>query len=183
MRRAIKRTKPVQAFRLGDHSEMEQKLIAEGVIKVTPEGYELISIEAVNGRGELASAGDYFKVNITADGKHFAYPNGKEWFETTHKHLSGDNYLQINQPLYFWQVGDPISEEIKWLLDKGKLVLHEEDEMHYFNAELWGTNLSAARDATLVFYEIQRNSEEISDISFNFVKNEVFQTTYEILQE
>lgn len=182
MRRAIKIAKPIQAFRLGDHSKMEQMLIEEGVIRVTSTGYELMSLEAINGHGEFAVAGDYFKVNTTADGKHFAYPNGKAWFETHHKHLNGNNYLQINKPLSFWQAGDPINEEIKWLLDKGKLVLHEEDEMHYFNADLWGTHLSAARDATLIFYEIQRNSEEIIDISFNFVKNEVFQATYEILR-
>ncbi|MBQ2990217.1 MAG: hypothetical protein IJD60_02865 [Clostridia bacterium] len=182
MRRAIKIAKPIQAFRLGDHSQMEQTLIDEGTIRITPTGYELMSLEAINGHGEFAVVGDYFKVNTTADGKHFAYPNGKEWFETHHKHLGGNNYLQINQPVFFWQAGDPMNEEIKWLLDKGKLFLCKEDEERYFNANLWGTHLSAARDATLIFYEIKRDSEGISEISFNFIKKEVFQATYEILQ-
>jgi len=63
---------------LGDQSEMERMLIAKDMIRVTSEGYELMSLEAVNGRGECAAAGAYFKVDVMPDGRHFAYPNRKE---------------------------------------------------------------------------------------------------------
>lgn len=184
MRKAIKISKPIQAFRLGDWSEMEQRLIAAGTIRVTPNGYELMSLETLNNQqGELAKSGDYFKVNVTSDGRQWAYPNEKSWFEVHHRHLDGDYYMQINQPLYFWQANEPQSEEVIWLLNQGRLVLNEQDEQNYFNAFLWGSPLSAAKDATLVFYEIHRDGAEIVDIMFNFVEKNVFIETYEILTQ
>ncbi len=89
---------------------MEQQLIAAGTIRVTPNGYELMSLETINNQqGQLAISGDYFKVNTTAGGKHLAYPNEKSWFEMHHRHLDGDYYMQKNQPLYFWQADEPQS--------------------------------------------------------------------------
>jgi len=75
-----------------------------------------------------------------------------------------------------------MNEEMSWLLETGRLTLNEEDESRYFNAEQWGSPLSAAKDAALVFYEIRKNKEGIADISFNFVENGVFRATYEILE-
>lgn len=65
-------------------------LIEEGAIQRPPDGsYALFSQEAVNGQGQIAQAGDYFKVD-TIDGRHFPYPNSREYFLSNHTHLGGD---------------------------------------------------------------------------------------------
>lgn len=183
MRTAIKnKKKVVTAYQLGIDSDMERQLIQEGAILLRDdEKYELFSKEAVNGKGEVASKGDYFKVE-TVNGKHYPYPNGREWFEENHIHLQGDEYEQKNKPLLIWQAADPISEEIQYLLDKGKLIIKEDDEKNYFNAFLWGADLSAAKDATIVFYSVDRDVDgKIEDISFNFVEKEIFEKSYSYL--
>lgn len=183
MRYAVKnKRKIVNAYPLGAGHPMEAVLIAEGAIKLREDGqYELFSQEAVNGSGQLANPGDFFKVD-TVDGKHFPYPNGRDWFEENHVHLSGDEYEQKNKPLQIWQVGDGMIEEIHWLVDNGKLTLKPEDPAHYFNAFLWGADLSAADDATLLFYGVDRDGTgAILDINFNFVAKPEFDSCYTIL--
>lgn len=182
MRYAVKnKRKIVNAYPLGAGHPMEAELIAEGAIKLREDGqYELFSQEAVNGSGQLAKPGDFFKVD-TVDGKHFPYPNGRAWFEENHVHLSGDEYEQINKPLLIWQVGDEMIEEVRWLVENGRLTLKSEDPQHYFNAFLWGADLSAADDATLLFYGVDRNEDgAITDISFNFVANPEFAAGYTV---
>lgn len=180
MRTAIKNKKKiVTAYQLGTGSDMEKQLIEEGGIRLREDGsYELFSQEAVNGAGELAVSGDYFKVDTVGD-KHFPYPNAKDWFEENHVHLQGDEYEQQNKPQLIWEATDPISEEIKYLLDNGKLIIKEDDETRYYNAFLWGADLSAAKDATIVFYSIARDEKgNIVDISFNFVAKAEFEKSY-----
>lgn len=78
MRKAIKlHGKTVSAWRLGDNSDMEKRLIQEGKIKLSGGLYEIFSREAMSGSGESANAGDYFKV----DSQGYPYPNNKEFFE------------------------------------------------------------------------------------------------------
>lgn len=171
MRYAVKsKKKIVKAYCLGAGSDMEATLIREGAIKKRQDGtYELFSQEAVNGTGEIAKAGDYFKVDIV-DGRHYPYPNSKQFFEENHIHIAGDEYEQKEKPLAFWKAEDPMCEEIQYLIRNGRLTLKQEDPERYFNAFLWGADLSAAKDATVVFYNIDKNEEgEITDISFNFV--------------
>lgn len=182
MRYAIKsKKKIVKAYQLGIGSDMEKQLIQEGAIKLREDGgYELFSQEAVNGTGEVALPGDYFKVD-DIEGKRYPYPNKKDWFEERHTHLQGDEYEQINKPLAFWQAGDPECEEIRYLLDTGKLTIREDDPQHYFNAFLWGADLSGAKDAAVLFYSVDRNDEGmIEDISFNFITKAQFESDYEI---
>lgn len=78
---------------------MEAMLIEEGAIKKNPDGtYELFSQEAVSATGEIANAGDYFKVD-SVEGHHYPYPNSKDFFEENHIHVSGDVYEQKGKPL------------------------------------------------------------------------------------
>ena len=185
MKRAVKsKRKIVKAYPLGAGHPMEAALIEEGAIRHLPDGsYELFSQEAVNGHGQIAQAGDYFKVD-TIDGRHFPYPNDREFFLNNHIHLSGDEYEQINKPLLIWQAGDAMSEEIRWLVDTGRLTLKPQDPSHFFNAFLWGADLSAASDATLVVYSVDRDaSGAITEISFNFVARPEFEACYSILEE
>lgn len=182
MRYAVKsKKKIVKAYCLGAGSTMEAMLIEEGAIRKKEDGtYELFSQEAVNGTGEIANAGDYFKVDTVND-RHFPYPNSKAFFEENHTLIAGDAYEQKNKPLAFWQASDPMCEEIQYLTQNGKLTFKPEDAEHYFNAFLWGADLSAAKDATIIFYSIDRNDRgKITDISFNFVAAKEFDSSYEI---
>lgn len=183
MRYAVKsKKKIVRAYPLGAGHPMEAALIEEGAIRLLADGsYELFSQEAVNGHGQIAYAGDYFKVD-TIDGKHFPYPNSRAFFLENHTPLGGDEYEQANKPLLIWQVGDARSEEVRWLVDTGRLTLKPEDPARYFNAFLWGADLSAAADATLVFYSVDRDGTgAITDISFNFVAKPEFDASYTLL--
>lgn len=120
-------------------------------------------------------------MQISVDGKYYPYPNAREWFEKHHRHIQGDLYEQIGEPQLFWQVGDPMCEEINFLLESGKLTLKLEDEEHYWNAFLWGAPLSAAKDATVVFYSVHRDENGvIIDISFNFVAANEFKNSYQL---
>ena len=165
------------AWMLGAGSEMERELIARGRIRRDDAGrYFFYSQEAVNGEGELARAGDYFKV----DGAGYPYPNDREWFLANHRHVSGDEWEQIPVALEIWEAGDGAHEALDWLLERGKLVIRENDRQRYFNARLWGADLSAAEDAVVVFYAIGRDETgSITHVEFNFVERQEFLRTYE----
>lgn len=90
MRYAKKRkSRIVHAWVLGAGSETERRLIGEDTILREQDGrYRLFSLEAVNGVGELAEPGDYFKVE-EVEGRHYPYPNDREWFIENHRPLGG----------------------------------------------------------------------------------------------
>lgn len=45
---------------------------------------------------------------------------------------------------------------------------------------LWGADLSTARDANVIFYNIERDAQEhITDINFNFITRAQFENDYE----
>lgn len=179
MNHAVK-NKVVKAYPLGASHPMEVALIEEGAIKLREDGqYELFSQEAVNGVGQIAQAGDFFKVD-TVDGKHYPYPNARKWFEENHTHIEGDEYLQKGKPLLFWQKSDGPSEEMEWLVKNGKVTLKPEDKEHYFNAFLWGADLSAADDAVVVFYSVTRWDGVITHVDFNFVARPEFEANYTV---
>lgn len=185
MRYAVKnKGKIVNAYCLGQGSEMEKLLIRLDRIRLLLDGaYELMSQEAKNGVGERAEAGDYFKVDLV-DGVYFPYPNSRAYFLKNHTHIEGDRYEQKVVPLAIWQWGDEPCDAVAYLLETGKLRLDHEDEERFFNAFLWGADLSAARDATVIFYDIFRDaSGAVTDVSFNFVVKEEFERSYTICTE
>ena len=182
MRYAIKnKGKLVRAWCLGDGTPMEGQLRSQGRIREREPGvYELFSLESVNGVGQLARAGDYFKVT-ESQGQFYPYPNDREWFEANHRHLRGDEYEQIPKPLRFWQEGDSLCEEVSFLMNAGKITLDPEHEDRYYNAVLWGAPLSAPRDAVIVVYGVERDERGfIREVDFNFVAREVFLRDYTI---
>jgi len=92
----IKKTgKIVEAFELGLSSAMELKLIEECKIVRKGDTYELFSQESQSGSGEIASAGDFFKV----DKAGYPYPNAREWFLENHRHVEGDKWEQLPKKL------------------------------------------------------------------------------------
>lgn len=179
MRWAKKKTSRIQAWQLGKDTPMERKMIEEGrIIKRDDGRYELFSQEATGPVGQIASAGDYFKV----DPPDCPYPNEKGMFERKHRHLEGDWYEQITEPVQIWTVDDPECEEIEYLLASGQLHIHPDDPEHYFSAKLWGTEETAARDAVVVFYEIERDDEgAIERVDFNFVERGYFEKNYSVI--
>ena len=83
-----------------------------------------------------------------------------------------------------WTAEDEICPEITFLMEEKGLTLEPGHPECFFQAPLWGTKLSAARDAVLVFYETERDSEgNICDAEFNFVDREEFEKTYEVIPE
>ncbi len=174
-----KHGKAVRAYELGAGTEAEQRMIAEGKILVRPDGsYELFSQET-DGHGERAKAGDFFKI----DSSDQPYPNARAFFLSNHKPLNEpDTYEQIPKPLGAWCIEESTCEEISWLLEQGKLCIHEEDEAHYFSAELWGTLERTPKDSIIVFYSTERDEHsEITNVDFNFVARDEFEKTYDVV--
>lgn len=156
-----------------------ERLVKEGRIRQYRDGrWEIFSREAVNGKGEIANPGDYIKVD--SDG--YPYPNSVEYFEKHHRHLGGNEYEQIPDAVDAWDVQEDMCPEIKFLMEQKGLVIHEDSEDKYFEAPLWGSTLSAARDAVIIFYSIQRDKDgKITDVDFNFIARTEFNETYEAL--
>ncbi|MBR5311997.1 MAG: hypothetical protein IKU40_03840 [Clostridia bacterium] len=177
MRKAIKNQgKILTAYRLGDGSETEMRLLEEGKLRRMPDGnYEVFSLEVKNGSGEIAAVGDYIK--LSSDG--WPYPNDKAFFAANHRRIEGDTYEQIPKPLDAWTAEDGMVPEIAYLIAERGLVIDEKDEEKYFSAPLWGTTLSAARDAVIVFYQVKRDEHgKITNADFNFVAKNEFDRTY-----
>lgn len=182
MKYAIKNKRNiVRAYCLGEGSDMEQMLLRLDRIRLLPDGgYELMSQESKNGAGQRAEAGDYFKVD-DVDGVYYPYPNSREYFLNNHTHVEGETYEQKARPLAIWQWGDGPCDAIDYLLEQGKLTLNHADPERFFNAFLWGADLSAARDATVVFYDILRDADgAVTDVSFNFVVKDEFERSYTV---
>ena len=181
MRKARKKSMVVQAYRLGEKNDVVDGLTAEGEIRLRGDGsFEVFSQEAKGTAGEIAHTGDYIKL----DSSGTPYPNSAEFFEENHRHIAGEFYEQRSNAVSVWMYGDPMGAEIQYLIENKRLTLHEDDPARYFQAPLWGTELSAAKDAVIVFYRIDKDEEgKICDAEFNFVAGDEFEKTYELLQE
>jgi len=168
--------KQVQAWELGKGTEMELKLRAEKKIVYTAKGeFELFSQEAKSGEGEKAKLGDFFKV----DKAGYPYPNDRAWFAENHRYIEGDTYEQLPKPMDAWEATEPVTPEIRFLIDHKGLKLSPDTPEQYFGAELWGAWLTAASDAVLIFYSVTRNERGvIIDADFNFVARKEFEATY-----
>ena len=179
MRWAKKKVSRVQAWQLGADTAMERKMVEEGKIKLREDGrYELFSQEATGSVGQIACKGDYFKV----DPPGCPYPNDRETFESKHRHIEDDWYEQITEPVLIWTAEEPECEEVRFLKESGQLQIHADSPERYFSAKLWGTEESAAHDAVIVFYSIERDEAgTIKGIDFNFVERGYFEKTYEVL--
>lgn len=183
MFRVIKnKGKYVKAYRLGDKNPVVDQLIAEGKIKVLPNGeYEVFSQEVIRAQaehGEAASAGDYVKV----DGTGSPYPNDASFFAANHRHIAGDDYEQIPKPMSAWSAEEPMCEEIRFLIREKGLVLNPEDPERYYTAPLWGTVEAGRKDAVLIMYSVSRgNDGDIKDISYNLITREQFEKDYSVI--
>lgn len=171
----------VEAYRLGDNSPVVEGLMAEGEILQRADGsFEVFSREAKENTGERAHSGDYIKL----DSEGCPYPNSAEYFENNHRHLAADFFEQQSPAVEVWMCGEPMCPEIRYLMENRHLSFHDDEPERYFQAPLWGTRLSAAKDAVIIFYRIVRDeSGQITDVDYNFVAGDEFERTYEILSE
>ena len=172
-----KEGKTVKAYCLGENSLAIDELIKKGFIKQTGEScWRIFSQEATE--GEEAKTGDYIKT----DSSGRPYPNSREFFLKNHRPLGGDEYEQIPKPLKAWDTEEPMCQEVEFLIDHKGLVIDESSESTYFSAPLWGDTLTAARNAVIVFYDIQYDDRQnVTDADFNFVGREEFNRTYDVL--
>ncbi|MDY5001752.1 MAG: hypothetical protein SO122_04710, partial [Eubacteriales bacterium] len=75
--------KRVFAYMLGSSHPVIDALIEDGRIIPHDDGtYEIMSLEAVNGSGQLARSGDYLKLDSSGN----PYPNDREFFQKNHRH-------------------------------------------------------------------------------------------------
>ena len=175
---AVKTNTEVRAWELGKGSDMEKEMLRCGKIVARPDGtYELFSQEATQGKGQVAKAGDFFKV----DDLGFPYPNERRYFLENHTHLKEDWYKQTAKPLKIWRLGDPECEELRYLLDHGILSVYPEDPEHCFSASLWNTIETAASDAVIVFFDVKKKDGIIDEVNFNFVDAKYFSKYYRVI--
>ena len=176
MRSAQKRPVRFTAFQLGKNNPLEEELIRAGKIRPDGDGnYEVFSREARNTKGELAKAGDYIKI----DSGGYPYPNDREFFESVCVQVGENQYQQNGTPVEVWLADDPMCDVISFLLSTNRLRLNEASDEQYFQAELWGTMLSAARNAAIIIHSVTRDSQgAIVDVDFYFIERGEFERTY-----
>ena len=81
-----------------------------------------------------------------------------------------------------WLLGDPADEVLDFLLQHKGLEISPDHPDYCFRAPLWGSILTAASDAVLVIYGIDRDAEgRIMDVDFNFVAKSQFDRTYRFI--
>ena len=177
---AVKEASRIQAWELGSGSVMEQEMIRRGKIAARPGGiYEVFSREAAGKTGQIAAAGDFFKV----DDYGFPHPWRRAAFFQQHRSLEGDWYQEAARQVKIWRLADPVCEEICFLLDRGILRLDPDDPEHCFTAFIWGTEETAASDAVVVIFDTDRDAEgRVAGVNFNFVEIAYFNKHYRVIE-
>ena len=177
---AVKESSRVQAWELGAGSVMEQEMIRCRKIVPRPGGiYEIFSREATGKTGQIASAGDFFKV----DNYGFPHPWRKAAFLQQHQFLEGDWYQEAARRVKIWRLSDPVCEEIRFLLNRGILRIDPDNPDRCFTALIWGTEETAASDAVVVIFDTDRGAEScITGVNFNFVEIGYFNKHYRVIE-
>ena len=177
---AVKESSRIQAWELGVGSEMEQEMIRCGKIVARPGGiYEIFSREAVGKKGQIAAAGDFFKV----DDYGCPHPWRRAAFLQEHQPLEGDWYQEAARQVKIWRLGDPICEEIRFLLDRGILRVNPNNPDRCFTALIWETEETAASDAVVVIFGTERDAEgRVAGVHFNFVEIGYFNKYYRVIE-
>ncbi|MBQ6515085.1 MAG: hypothetical protein IJI09_10220 [Clostridia bacterium] len=177
---AVKESSRVQAWELGAGSVMEQEMIRCRKIVPRPGGiYEIFSREATGKTGQIASAGDFFKV----DNYGFPHPWRKAAFLQQHQFLEGDWYQEAARRVKIWRLSDPVCEEIRFLLNRGILRIDPGNPDRCFTALIWGTEETAVSDAVVVILDTDRGAEGcITGVNFNFVEIGYFNKHYRVIE-
>lgn len=177
---AVKDSSRIQAWELGAGSVMEQEMIRCGKIVARSGGiYEIFSREAKGKTGQVAAAGDFFKV----DDDGFPHPWRRTAFFQQHQFLEGDWYQEAARQVKIWRLGDPVCEEIRFLLGRGVLRVDPDQPEHCFTALIWGTEETAPSDAVVVIFGTDRDAEgRVTGVHFNFVEIRYFNKHYRVIE-
>ncbi len=175
-----KTAQPVTACCLGEGSDLEKALTEKNMLNRRPDGsWEVHTRESAGHRGEIAQTGDYVKLDVEG----CPYPVEASVFLREHRRAK-DGYWQIPRKLEAWTADEPRTPILEWLLSTGRLKIAQNDPAHFYQAQLWGTQISAPVDAVLVFYHVSRNTDgDIMDVDFNFVDHEVFLLSYDTITQ
>lgn len=173
-----KKARQVRAWCLGEDTEMERLLIAQGRISREGDGSYRVRSQENGTEGQVVPAGDYFKVDSTGA----PYPNSREFFLANHTHIAGDLFLQTSPVLKAWCREAPMCPEVELLLGSGRLRIDEKDPCHYFRAFLWGAWLHAAADGVIIFDRTEQLDGKLLDVEFHFITREEFLLTYQIVE-
>ena len=125
----------IQAWRLGENSPMEKRLLEEKKITRNNDGtYTIMSLEAVRGGngGEVAQVGDWFRVEQLTD-VLYPFPMTETFVRNNFRHLAGDEFEVIPKILNAWFADDKIiCAEVEYLMQTGRLIITKNDPEHYF---------------------------------------------------
>ena len=177
---AVKESSRIRAWELGAGSATEQEMIRCGKIVARPGGiFEIFSREAAGKTGQVAAAGDFFKV----DDYGFPHPWKRAAFLQQHLFLEGDWYQEAARRVKIWRLADPVCEEIRFLLDHDILRIKPDDPERCFTALIWGTEETAASDAVVVIFDADRDTEgRVTGVHFNFVEIGYFNKHYRVIE-
>lgn len=176
---AVKESSRIRAWELGAGSVTEQEMIRCGKIVPRPGGiYEIFSRETKGKKGQIAAAGDFFKV----DDYGFPHPWRRAAFLQQHQPLEGDWYQEAARQVKIWRLGDPVCEEIRFLLDRSILRVNPDNPDRCFTALIWETEETAASDAVVVIFDTDRDAEgRVAGVHFNFIEIGYFNKYYRVI--
>ena len=163
----------VTAFELGCGLDIEEDLINKGLIVRHEDYYEVRSREC-KGKGEVAHVGDFVKI----DHSNNPYPNNRARFLSHHKKVGKNQYCQYREIIWSWQYGDAKNDVIEHLLDSDKLTINEDSYDSFYEADIWGTTLSAKKIDIILIYSVDRDGDRIISVDFNLIAKEEFDKTY-----
>lgn len=172
-----------KAYRLGESNPELDAFFEAGLLKDCGDGYyEIVTLEVLaagSGKGEVAHAGDWLRVGVKGE----LFPNTDEYFRANMVEIGKDTYKQLPIRRKAWTADCEMCPEVEFLIKNKGLVLDWDNPDRFFSAPLWGTVEAAAKDAFLVFYELEYDNDgNVTEAYFNFVDNEAFEQTYEIIE-
>lgn len=163
----------IWAYKLGNNSDMEIRMINEGKIAyIGNDMYKIFSKQSSD-KSQTAKRGDFFKV----DSFGYPYPTEHAYFLATHRRIDGDCYEQLPKSMDSWESTEAITAEVQFLIDHKGLKLSPEAPYRYF--EVQGSRLTATANSVLIFTSIIRDENGIIiDADFTLVARKGFEAAY-----
>lgn len=163
-----------------DEAILKQLIEEKKIVPLKDGTFEVFSQEVIRANslhGEIATKDDYIKVDST----RLPYPVSHDYFINHYQHIKDNEYKPKEVVILAWDMTQEMEEEILFLKEKKGLIIDEDNFEQYYQAPLYGTIEAADKDSKILLYSVEKENDEIVDISFNFITNKAFEETYEIL--
>lgn len=172
------RKKPglVMAFRLGCENPLEDYFIKLGKLRKNKDFYEVLTKETRENKGQIADIDSFIKIDRDGD----IYPVKACDFEKNHKVISPNIYLETSKARKAFRYDDLDDKIISYLKDKGFLEITDDPDK-YFKARIDSFTVYGRKEDYLLIYSEDKKGPCKYD--FNFVDKEIFQKTYEIIEQ